>query len=111
MNIGLININLQKQIIQKLDKAAAENFETSFESALKNKQKQQLKRACEEFESIFINIIMQKMRSSIPEYGIQKSFGREIYESMFDQEVSKEMAKSGGIGLAKQLYDQLSKYL
>jgi flagellar protein FlgJ len=32
-----------------------------------------------------------------------------MFEGMLDQEISKEVAKGRGIGLAKLMYEQLSK--
>ncbi|AKL93749.1 flagellar protein FlgJ [Clostridium aceticum] len=71
---------------------------------------EKLMEACKEFEAIFLNMMLQQMRKTITEDGfVEKSYGREIYESMQDEEISKEMARGQGIGLAKQLYQQLSR--
>ena len=40
-----------------------------------------------------------------------RSVAHDIVESMHDEALTEDMAKNGGIGLAKQLYDDLSKYL
>ncbi|AOY75595.1 rod-binding protein [Clostridium formicaceticum] len=69
-----------------------------------------LMEACKEFEAIFLNMMMQQMRRTVTEDSfIEKSYGREIYEGMQDEEIAKEMARGEGIGLAKQLYQQLSR--
>ncbi len=66
--------------------------------------------ACKEFEAIFLEMMLKQMRRTVPEGElIEKSFAREIYETMQDEEISKEMARGRGIGLAQDLYKQLSR--
>jgi|GEM_PF-947642 len=68
-----------------------------------------LREAVREFEALFIHHIIKGMRRTVPEGGLfEKSFAREVYEDMMDQETAKSMASAGGIGLADLLYDQLS---
>lgn len=73
-----------------------------------NKEKK-LREACEGFESIFINKLWQQMRKSVPKEGFLHSKEEEIYQSMFDEEMSKKIASAGGIGLADILYEQLQQ--
>lgn len=71
---------------------------------------QKLMEVCKEFESIFLNMMLQQMRKTVPDGGlVEKSYARDLYESLQDEEVAKEMAKGGGIGLAQELYKQLSR--
>jgi len=73
---------------------------------------QELKMACQDFESIFINYMFQKMKDTVPKTGFfGNSLGLDIAESMYGQALSEELARSGGIGLADTLYEQLSKYV
>ncbi len=68
----------------------------------------QLKEACAELESVFISYLLKEMRATIPKTGII-SGGRaeEIYTSMLDSEISKEMASQRGIGLSSLFLDRL----
>ncbi len=70
-----------------------------------------LKKACQEFEAIFVYQILKGLKSTVPEGGLfPKSFQREIFEDFFYQEVSREVA-ARGTGLSKLLYQKLaSKY-
>ncbi|MCX7822986.1 MAG: rod-binding protein [Syntrophobacterales bacterium] len=73
-------------------------------------KKEELKRACREFESLFTAYILKNMRSTIhraeaPEHA------REIYEAMFDEAVSREISLSGVLGLGDMLYKQLEPLL
>ena len=73
---------------------------------LKNKD---LKDACSQFESFFINEILKSARKSCPKEGLfGKSQGMEVYQSMLDMELSNNMSKKG-LGIGKVLYSQLSK--
>ena len=65
----------------------------------------ELLKACKDFEGIFLNIVLKQMRATIPESNL---FGggldREIFESMFYEELSNKIAEGGGVGLASELY-------
>lgn len=69
----------------------------------------ELKRAVADFESLFINQMFKSMRATI---GKSELFhggkAEDIYTSMLDTELSKNMAQAGGIGLADMLLRQLS---
>lgn len=71
--------------------------------------RQGLKEAVSEFESLFINQMLKSMRDTI---GKSELFhggnAEEIYTSMLDTELSKNMARSGGIGLSEMLLRQFS---
>ena len=71
---------------------------------------EKLMEVCKDFESIFLNMMLKQMRRTIPESDlVEKSFAREMYESMQDEELAKEMSRGQGIGLAQELYKQLSR--
>ena len=72
-----------------------------------NKEKQ-LREACEGFEAVFLQKIWEQMRQGIPKSGLMESRDQEMYQSLFDVELSKKMASAGGIGLADMLYEQLN---
>ena len=70
----------------------------------------QLKEACFELESLFIKHLLKEMRATIPRSGcISGGKAEEIYTSMLDSQLAKEMAFSGGIGLSSLLCDQVGK--
>jgi flagellar protein FlgJ len=67
-----------------------------------------LKKTCEDFESIFIYHLLKVMRKSIPKSGLLDGGSQQdTYLSLFDEELSKSMAKKGGIGLGKILYENI----
>ncbi len=75
-----------------------------------NKEKQ-LRKACQDFEAIFISKLWKGMKSTVPKEGYLHSRQEEQYMSMFDREFAEKMARAGGIGLADMIYDQLSQKL
>jgi flagellar protein FlgJ len=71
-------------------------------------REEELKKACADFESIFIYNMLQKMRGSVPKSGLLKEMeGKSTYNSIVDQKVSENIAASGGMGLQKMLFDQI----
>ena len=72
-------------------------------------RQEELKKACQDFESIFVNYMMKQMRQSVTKDGIVgTSQAEEMYTSMLDNEVAKNISKARGIGLAAIIYRQMS---
>lgn len=69
--------------------------------------KQKLRKACTDFEAVFISKMWEQMRATIPKGGMFQSPQEEMYRSMFDREFTEKMAQDGGIGLGDMLYNQL----
>jgi len=103
---------IKAQLTTSKDKTSGDKFTRELESAVNKKDKQKLMASCQELESVFINKIMESMRATIPKSDVvEKSFATETFESMLDEEYSKNMSKTGSIGLADILYKQLSNKL
>lgn len=109
MSINRIAINNDiNSVMAKAQVDKAEQLKKSLESNSKSSEDKDLKKVSQDFESIFINMMLKTMRSTIVEGGfIEKSFGTKAYESMLDEEMSKEMAKSGGLGISEMVYKSL----
>lgn len=75
-----------------------------------NKEKE-LRKACQDFEAVFISKLWKGMKSTVPKEGYLNSKQEEQYLSMFDKEFAENMSRAGGIGLADMIYDQLSQKL
>ncbi|HEX5323487.1 MAG TPA: rod-binding protein [Capsulimonadaceae bacterium] len=70
-----------------------------------------LKKACQEFEGQFFDLMLQEMRKTIPKDPLLGDDGHadEIFTGMMDDSVSQDMAKHGGPNdLSEQLYRQLT---
>ena len=69
----------------------------------------ELKKACQNFEAIILQQMLTAMRKSVPKDGLLDSgYAQDMYQSMYDEGLAKEMANGRGIGLADTLYHQLS---
>jgi len=81
--------------------------ETSADSARDKK----LRKACRDFESIFLFNLFKEMRKTIPHSGMLPSApGKETFQMMFDQKVAEDLSGRGeGMGLQKMLYEQLRR--
>ena len=113
LNVNSIGINTKN--IEHINSAKKSNIETDFkqtlDNAMKNGQDKELKEACVEFESYFLNMMFKSMRKTTVYNGgiFGKSNAEKIFQDMLDEEMTNKMAKEGGIGLADMMYKQLSK--
>ena len=75
----------------------------------KRLDEERLKKACVDFEAIFIQQILKSMRQTVLRSDLfGKGTERDILESLLDQEWSKGLARRG-MGLGKVLYQQLER--
>ncbi|MGD0565893.1 MAG: rod-binding protein [Candidatus Goldiibacteriota bacterium] len=69
----------------------------------------QIKKVSQEFESIFLGYMLKQMRKTVPDDQLTgNSSAKDIFYDMHDDEVSKNLSKAGGIGIAAMVYKQLS---
>lgn len=64
--------------------------------------------AAQQFEALFIQMMMKSMRDATPSSGLMNSSATDTYQSMLDQQWSQVMA-SRGMGLAEVLVEQLER--
>ncbi len=103
MDNALANASTQNMQLQQ---KALQNLAGSDESAEAKREK--LREASEGFEAIFIQQMWEEMRASLPKDGLMSSSKEEqFWQGMYDEELAKSMASSGGIGLADMMMDQL----
>jgi flagellar protein FlgJ len=77
---------------------------------LNREKPEELRKACQEFEAIFIRSLLQNMRATVPASDLdERNIGREVYEEMMDAEVAKQIARKNELGIAELLFRQLSK--
>lgn len=68
----------------------------------------QTKAALQEFESILIGEMVNLMFSTVPADELMGGgHAEEIYRSMMGQEMGKEIARQGGLGLVPALMDEV----
>ena len=72
---------------------------------------EKLRKACTDFESIFLNQILQAMRQTIPHGGFLKEGPeKDIFQSLFDQELSRSLAGRKGMGLGEMIFRQMKRH-
>tara|TARA_B100000575_G_C23005320_1_gene579227 strand:+ start:419 stop:859 length:441 start_codon:yes stop_codon:yes gene_type:complete len=67
------------------------------------------KEVAQQFEAIFINMMLKSMREATERSGLLDSESTKTYESMFDQQLSNELAANGTFGIAQALQNQLNR--
>ena len=74
--------------------------ESGIHAGVKNDQAR-FKEACQELESLFISHLLKEMRATVNKSGFL-SGGRaeELYTSMLDGQLAKELSTKGGLGLS-----------
>ncbi|HTA17195.1 MAG TPA: rod-binding protein [bacterium] len=72
----------------------------------------QLRKVSQDFESVFLSYMMKVGRDTTSKGSFWgHTQGEEIFTEMRDDELAKNMAKAGGIGLANLLVEQLTRTL
>jgi len=81
------------------------------EAFLPPEKDKQLKKACADFESLFVYELFKAMRRTIPRGGLlPKNTQTDSWDMVMDQHVSEELSRrNGGLGLQKILYEQVVK--
>ena len=99
--------NIPPLATQSLAKMSARSGAASAEEEEKDRK---LRKSCADFEAIFISYIFQTMRKTIPESQTATRMpGKDTYTMIVDHKLSEDLARRGGIGLQKVLYNQLKR--
>ncbi|MDD5241554.1 MAG: flagellar assembly peptidoglycan hydrolase FlgJ [Sulfuricella sp.] len=68
-----------------------------------------LKAAAQQFEGIFLNMLLKSMRDGSPGNPIFDNDQSKLYTQMFDQQLAQKLATGKGIGLADMIVKQMSR--
>ena len=68
-----------------------------------------LRETAQQFEALFLQMMMKSMRESIVKSEMSESNTMETFEGMFDKEVSVQLAKKNSMGLADMLVKNLEQ--
>jgi flagellar protein FlgJ len=69
-----------------------------------------IKAAAQQFETLFLQMVMKSMRDATPQDGLMNSDQSRFYTGLLDQQVAQDMATSGkGVGFAKLIEQQLGR--
>jgi Rod binding domain-containing protein len=72
-------------------------------------QNKAIKQAAQQFEGLFIQMMIKSMRDASPKDDHNQSSAVDTFQGMFDQEVSTQMAKRSSFGVANFLTQALQK--
>ncbi len=113
MDISKINNNyIDNSISSTKNTINDKEFEKNLKSAMENKDEAELRKVCSEFEGILLNMLYKNMKATVSKSTfIPKDNGTEIFEGMFDDQIVEEASRKNSLGLAQQLYKQLSRQL
>lgn len=73
-------------------------------SQQKHEEQRQLIEAGQQFESYFISYLLTVMRDTVPQGAIANKQGAYFY-SLYDEEIGRRAAETGGIGITKMVED------
>lgn len=68
-----------------------------------------LKAAAQQFEALFLQMMLKSMRDATPKEGMFDSDQSRMYESLLDQQLAQVMSSKKGIGLAAVLERQMTQ--
>lgn len=77
-------------------------------TGLSEKQRIQAKKISQDFEGIFVGMMMKSMRATVqPDKLTGGGHGEDAFRSLLDQEYANAAVKRGGLGLAKQIEKEI----
>lgn len=68
----------------------------------------QRKAALQEFEHLFLYSLLREMHQSVSVTGEKKGREMQLFEEMLDDALAGEMARSGQVGIGRQIEKQLT---
>ena len=102
IDINTAMFNIQEKKLENLSSAK-----------LNSKRDEELKKAAQDFEAVFINQLLQVMDSTIQrnEGYLSEGRGGQMFRSMLNEEIAKSISKSpnANFGFAQQIYEQMKR--
>ncbi len=77
--------------------------------ALRKDDPQALKAAAQQFEAVFLQMVLKSMRAAAPQESMMDSDQSRFYQELLDSQLAQTMAAKGGTGLAAIIEKQLSR--
>ncbi|NLJ79621.1 MAG: hypothetical protein GX335_01180 [Firmicutes bacterium] len=71
-----------------------------------------LQDAAQQFEALFLYQLLTEMRQTIPDSDLLGNRRAEkLFQSLLDQELAENSSKTQSVGLAKIIYEQMSRHV
>lgn len=78
----------------------------------KSPSQEALQEAAEQFEALFLYQLLSEMRRTVPDTDLLGNRRAEkLFQSLLDQELADNSVQTQSIGLAKLIYEQMSRYV
>ena len=93
----------------KIDNATKKNVKVMTQDEI-NERNKGIREASVELEAILLKMMYTEMYKTVPKdtlFGDDNAM--DIYRDMYHEELTKQMAKEGGIGLADFIYEQMTR--
>lgn len=104
-----VKINTTTDPSLSVEESRNSSFQSIIKNKLNDKDQKKLYGACQELEAVWLSKMMETMRNTINRSDlIPRTFAEETFESMLYDEYAKNMSKTGQMGIAEILYQQLS---
>lgn len=100
--------------VQDLPNRAAFDVKSSqdLRSQFQKDPQQGLKAAAQQFEALFLQMVMKSMRDSVPQDGLLNSDQSRFYTGLLDQQLAQNLSGGArGVGFARLIEQQLGKNL
>lgn len=79
-------------------------------SNVSGSEEAKLRKISQDFEAIFLNFMLKGMRQTVTESGgLPKAAGHDLYQQLFNEEISKSLARSRGAGIGEMIYRELTR--
>ena len=101
------SIKVEKNLFLQMSEKNLERLRNPSSFGNINSEKK-IEKVARDFESIFLHKLLTSMRKTVPKSGLLDSFATDMYQSMMDEEISREMSKNKGMGLGEMIYNDLS---
>jgi len=76
---------------------------------VKENSPEAIKAAAQQFEALFLQMVLKSMRDATPHEGIFDSEQSRMYQGLLDQQLSQVLSTKGGTGLAALIEKQMSR--
>ncbi len=107
-----MSIDLKGNLNPYLGRIESSKIAENFAKNHQTNENEELKKAAQSFEALFVQILLKSMRKTVPKSTLSQSgLDYDIYMSMFDEQISKKIAERNTIGLSKLIYNEVEKKL
>ena len=100
-------VQIEKNIFSKMTEKNLERLRNQSSFGKLGSEKG-IEKVSRDFESVFLHKLLTAMRKTVPKSGLLDSFASDMYQSMMDEEIAKEMSTKKGMGMGEMIYNELS---